>query len=323
MMAPVFHSAPSPFKWLVRRSDDRMHLPALPPASARPGCAHSVAVHCDAVGGSHYLRCCWTHRRQARRYPQGALRLGLAIAIVAGCEGESSVEGPNDRELLAQVDLYASTIEFGVADDGTIFVSEYGPVDAPSPLTYLLANKASALEMYLAITEDGSNPPRELVESHQRVAARTGTPARARNLDVPDEDAFRAHWTWYYSANCSLASDGAWFDTLWAGSGFEYHVYRNFTANSDGVFAAIDEHLIDSTWLTHLCVHSGYTDVNHYAYKWPGGGGGFFWNWAKLVDPGFRSTLMVEEPNPPASFGAQAQGILGGQNVKLGAMAPD
>ncbi len=233
-----------------------------------------------------------------------------------------------------------TTITFFTGEDGAIAVSEIAPGDAPSPLNYLVgAERATPLEIFYSVADGAVEAPAALLADHvKRVAALDGTgearPAQPRSLSLPKPGSSEVSslagcdygncdegTNWYYSASCSLASDGqTYFDNKWASWGFNYHWYKSLYTDNIGWSHGYPEQsptLYYDMFFTHLCNYT--TDdypLNHYVY-W---GGANQWMGA-AVSQGYRHVLHLFNASggTHTNVGYPIYGENG--NFKIGVMA--
>lgn len=194
-----------------------------------------------------------------------AIGIALSMATVA-CDAEEPSE-PTERtsEFLGQdLELLASVqspegveVSFHALDDGGVIVSEYGPVEAPSPLIYFNAvEQASPLELFTALAPD-QEPPEALVVNHEALMLNRNRSLEPRQLHLPDPR-FRSTNEQYENTDCSYTGDKTWFDFWWDAWGLSWHPYYSgeYTGEKQ---TAVTPYLTDA-FITHLCLWQVYDD---------------------------------------------------------------
>lgn len=188
----------------------------------------------------------------------------FATVLVLGmnaCDEPESTPTVDERgiTLLAEVELDDFKIQFTKSPAGAIVVSEDGPVEHPSYVAHLVIDLAATpLEMFVALSPD-ADVPEALQADHTE---RTQEPPRA--LTIPTV-AFRGITVIESAANCTLASDGAWFDGQWSARGWSTHWYWNGTDTSKTA-----PQQTTSDFVTHVCNNTVTPDTsvsfNHYLF---------------------------------------------------------
>jgi hypothetical protein len=230
-------------------------------------------------------------------------QLCILAGSLTGClemEPDAPAGEPAYRVLDTVATPGGGSLEFGVLPEGGITMMEYAQVGAPSPMSYYTRRyDATPLEIYQAIAPDRAAPT-ELVADHaalvQRQARRLDTPTRvAAAFDAP-------YYEWYYSADCSLASDGGWFDDFWSTYGYNWHWYHRVTDYEDRSPTAASTNL-----QIHLCNDGGVTPKVLKVMQSGDCGSG---NWSYIVnaqvDPQHRRQFRVT--NGPSQCYYQAIG---------------
>lgn len=244
----------------------------------------------------------------------------LAAALVGGCDEEAGPDpgdGDGDAQLLVRVTTADDlTIQFLEGPSGTIIVSEYGTIDTPSALAFLLReHDATPLEVLLAVTDGAAERPREIVIEDEDFADRLASDEPPRALQMPDSN-FRTVYDSYGAANCSYASDHAWFVDTADGLGWDWRWYW-YGQIPDSTLIKNTATKNTSNFFTHLCHFSGH-EVDHllmfgtYDVEWwqPGG-----------VEAGYRSTIWTT--GVTKTWHGRAWKYYGeASGSKLGAIAP-
>jgi hypothetical protein len=135
--------------------------------------------------------------------PNRSLAFVLSLAFLPLACGDELDDTVEDANLLADIDSGKFNIQF-VRVEGGIIMSEVGPTDVPSPLTYLVKeHQASPLEIFMAVAPN-EEAPEELVVAHERKVD-----APPRQLSV-DDSSFRGFSGGVSGATCTSFADGLW-----------------------------------------------------------------------------------------------------------------
>ncbi len=193
-----------------------------------------------------------------------AIGITLSMATVACDEEDPSESTDRTSEFVGQeLELIASVqspegveVNFHAIDNGGVIVSEYGSVEAPSPLIYFNATEqASPLELFTALAPE-EEPPAALVVNHEALMLNRDESLTPRELHLPDPR-FRSTNEQYYNTNCSYAGDKGWFDFWWNTWGLAWHPY--YSGEFSGETQTSESGLTDA-FITHLCVWQVYDD---------------------------------------------------------------
>lgn len=240
----------------------------------------------------------------------------LTLAATACDEPDAAVSRLEERgvTVLAQIEVDDFEYLFTRSASGKIAVSEEGPSEQPSYLAHLaLAQRATPLEMLLALDPDGE-APEELRAAH--AAATTAAP-RALSLPTPS---FRSLTQVEPNANCTLASDGAWFDAEWAERDWTWHWYH-----SGGEGQTDSPQRTTSNFITHACNNTvgpaASFVFSHYLYDRSLAANAQFLIGNETIEQGHRNVIVLA--NDSGTYQAQAvRADWASGNYKLGVMAP-
>lgn len=194
--------------------------------------------------------------------------LSLCVLSASSCDDEDPPEPAErvsefvgqDLELLTSVESPEGVeVSFHAIGNGGVIVSEYGPAEAPSPLTYFNAvERATPLELFTALAPD-QDPPAALVVNHEALKWNRNQSLVPRELHLPDPS-FRSTNEQYYNTDCSYSGDKEWFDYWWDLWDLSWHPY--YSGEYSGEKQTSETPGFTDAFITHLCLFQVY-DENH------------------------------------------------------------
>ncbi|MEM7152439.1 MAG: hypothetical protein AAF799_06320 [Myxococcota bacterium] len=251
-----------------------------------------------------------------------ALGSTALVACDAPEDGTSDVDALEQKtedltDLVARVELDGGVaVEFRELASGELVVSEVGPAEQASALTFLaVQHHATPLEIFATLAPQQAAP--EALRLHHGDV----TDDAPRTLSTQPMQ-FRSTVGWEYATSCAYASDGPWFDDLADSLGWNWKWYFSGSFGNSFPWHKNTPSVDASGHVSHVCNYSitGGTSpgMSHYLYN--NDDPGDVWGNTGIL-PGYRSvsyTLGAGDWRAQASRGFL--GATGG--YKLGAIAP-
>lgn len=215
-------------------------------------------------------------------------------------------------ERLATVDAGSSELHFDVDLDGMVYVTEISDVAAKDVLPILVAEGATPLEMFLALSDEPAPVP--LVDNHEDYGESLGASLEPRELDLK-ELGIRGQGApppfmskTLKNTSCRYASDKPWFDGVAPSWNWRWYVSSSnqvrFTPSRS-----------TSVYYSHLCNYTATGGNVDHCLTHVGGSGGI----CNTVPTGKRSTLFTFG-NSQTWYAFNFMTASG--NYKLGAISP-